>query len=79
MIPLDQVIDNLNTHGTVTVRWRQFADMHFPGRNGRAQAREWATKQGFVLIFIHSDDREPNAEPIYATFYRSMLRLSPES
>ena len=77
MMPLDQVISELHAQGTVTVEWQPFADLHFPGRNGKAQARKWASEKGFVLIFIHSGDRdEPSSHAVKATFYRS---ISPSS
>jgi hypothetical protein len=79
MMPLDELISELQTYGTVTVEWEPFGDLHFPGRNGKAQARKWASKQGFVLIFIHPGDRDQAGQAVKATFYRSTTHHSASS
>jgi hypothetical protein len=78
MILLDHLIAQLQAHGTVTVDWRAFADMHFPGRNSVAQAREWAAKRGLVLIFVQSGARDLAGQPEKATFFRAAPRHSTE-
>jgi hypothetical protein len=76
MMALDELISELKAHGTVTVEWQPFASLHFPGRNGKTQARKWASEQGFVLIFIHAGDRDRAGQAVKATFYRAMPRES---
>lgn len=79
MIPLNQLIVDLKTHGTVTVDWKALANPHFSGWNGKARARKWAAKHGFLLIFIDSGDQEQAARTTKATFYRSILRQPTDS
>jgi hypothetical protein len=71
---LDQLLAELQTCGTVTVEWRPFADLHFPGRNGMAHARKWASKHGFVLMFIQPGERDRPDQKVKATFYRAIPR-----
>ena len=78
MILLDHLIAQLQAHGTVTVDWRTFADTHFPGHNAVAQAREWAAKQGLVLIFVQPGARDLAGQPEKATFFRAIPRYSSE-
>jgi hypothetical protein len=73
---LDHLIAEMQAQGTVTVEWAPFATLHFPGRNGMAQAREWAAKRGYLLIFIQPGERDTSGQPIKATFYRAMQKHS---
>jgi len=79
MLLLDQLLGELQTNGTVTVEWEPFANFHFPGRNGKALARKWASKHGFVLVFIQSGERDRSGQADKATFYRAIPKCPAEA
>ena len=74
MTLLEHLIAELRDHGTVTVDWKPFAALHFPGRDGMARARQWALERGFVLMFVQSGAQAQTKGTHKAVFYRSVSR-----